>query len=204
MTPWPAEVYHSSGTQGLTSIEPREGTHGRSWVYATRDMLMSTVFLSTEGGDFVCATGRDGETGRPFICERFPGALDLRYGGRRGSIFVLPGEDFLEGQAAFDEEVVCSHAVAPEREIGIEEVREYLVQLSREGELLIKFHPERVCGIPDDDEDLVHKSAAWYPRYGNGVLVQMQRYHPHLVGRVRDAICRAREAPNGPPTSGST
>jgi len=79
-------VYHSSPKQHIKIFEPNVSTHGKSWVYATKDKVMSLLFISGIGGDFTCQVGRDPETGRPYICERFKGAFDFRYKGKEGSV----------------------------------------------------------------------------------------------------------------------
>lgn len=183
------EVYHSSRTQGLKKVVPQESTHRVSWVYATCDMVMAAAFLGTLGGDLTCAVGRDTEIEwTPFICERFDGAFDLRYGNVRGSIYVLPGKDFIAGKTQWDEEVVCSEAVTPIREIRISSAKEYLLQLAKEGALTVYFYPERPSCIPEDDEDLVHRAAVWHKRFGNRILDNVNKYHPHLLEWILRAI----------------
>lgn len=91
-------VYHGSQVQGLKVIRPHRSTQGKRWVYATKDPVLAACFLGNRGGDFTCAVGRDTVTGKPFICERFKGAFELRYRGVRGSIYVLPGDIFREGE----------------------------------------------------------------------------------------------------------
>ncbi len=182
------EVYHASRKQGLRVIRPRRSTHGRAWVYATADPVLAACFLGNRGGDFTCAVGRDPDTGKPFICERFAGAFELRYRGVRGSIYVLPGERFRAGETGWEEELVCSEPVVPRWEIQVNDAAEYLRRLEREGKLLVVRYPRKIAGIPEDDEDLVRRAVVWYRRFGPLVLKELGKYHPHLVPRVREAI----------------
>ncbi len=179
-----AKVYHASKQQGLKIITPRVSTHGKPWVYATKDLVMAACFLGDLGGDFTCAVGRDPETGKPFICERFEGAFDLRYGGVQGSIYVLPGETFIEGQTGWDEEVVSPEPVEPMEEIRVPDARAYLLQLAEEGKLIIKRYPEKIASIPEDDSDLVERAVLWTQQFGPIVLEEFKKYHPHLVDEV--------------------
>lgn len=181
------EVYHASRRQGLREIRPRRSTHGR-WVYATTDPVMAACFLGNLGGDFTCAVGRDPESGKPFICERFSGAFRLRYRGVRGSIYVLPGDTFLEGKTPWEEEVVSPVPVVPLREIRVDDAAEYLLELEREGKLLIVRYPRKIAGIPEDDEDLVRRAVVWYWRFGPSVLEELGKYHPRLLPRAEEAI----------------
>jgi hypothetical protein len=182
-------VYHSSKIQGLKKIIPHKSTHGESWIYATWDIVMSAAFLGGLGGDFTCAVGRDPETGKPFICERFKGAFELRYGNVKGSIYLLPGEKFIAGKTQWEEEVVCDEPVTPLSEIKIANAKEYLLQLARENKLIIKYYPEKIAGIPEDDEDLVYRAVIWIREFGEKrVLEQVRRYHPNLIDRVLQAV----------------
>jgi len=149
---------------------------------------MTATFLGTLGGDFTCAVGRDRETGLPYICERFEGAFDLRYGDVAGSIYVVPGDTFLEGKTPWDEEVVSPGAVIPTREIRVDDAKPYLLQLADEGKLILKLYPDRIDGIPEDDEDLVQRAALWYRQSGDAILERVKQYHPSLLERVNEAI----------------
>ena len=182
------KVYHASQVQGLKRIIPCRSTHGQRWIYATRDPVMAAVFLGTRGGDFTCAVGRDPGTGKPFICERFAGAFELRYAGIRGSIYVLPGERFVAGRTSWDEELVCAIPMTPLEEIKIADAKDYLLELARTGKLIIKFYPEKIAGIPEDDEDLVYRAVIWSRRFGESVIEELRKYHPHLVPRVEQAL----------------
>ena len=187
----PEEVYHASRRQGLRVIKPRRSTHGKRWVYATKDPVLAACFLGNLGGDFTCAVGRDPVSGKPFICERFQGAFELRYRGVLGSIYVLPGGTFREGETGWDEEVVSPEPVVPIREIRVDDAAKYLLALERQGKLLIVRYPKKIAGIPEDDEDLVRRAVVWYRRFrpfGFLVLRELRRYHPHLMERVQEAI----------------
>ncbi len=187
------EVYHSSKVQGLRQIIPQKNIHrgDRVCIYAAWDIVMSVVSLVDIGCVFFCTVGRDSETGKPFICERFKGAFDLRYGNVKGSIYVLPGEEFIEDKTKEREEVVCEVTVIPLREIRIDNVKKHLLQLVEENELIVKYYPKRIAGIPEDDEDLVHRAVSLIKqkiRPVDEVLGRIKKYHPNLLDRVLQAI----------------
>lgn len=176
-------------------LTPAVSAHGKKWVYATKDIVVAALFVSPRGGDFTCQVGRDSVSGTPYVCERFAGAFEHRYSGAKGSIYVLPGARFKEGMTAWDEEVVCREAVEPLDEIRIGDAAEYLLRLSAEGRLMIVHYPEKVAGIPEDDEDLVDKAASWARTFGARVLDQLRAYHPHLVPRVLERLERDSSGP---------
>jgi len=182
------KVYHSSQRQGLIQIEPRTSTHGVPWVYACWDRIMSAVFLGTKGGDFTCAVGRDHNTGLPYICERFEGALNLRYKGVSGSIYTLPGATFEAGMTSFPEEVVSEAAAIPVHEEQVADAKQFLLGLGDANQILLVRYPDRVAGIPQDDQDLVEKAALWIRQYGDRFQDQVKRYHPSLVSRVLEKL----------------
>lgn len=175
----PQLVYHASHTQGLTRLTPQVSTHGQAWLYATDDPAMSAIFL-TRTDDFVCASGLF--DGLPCIVERFAGAFNHAYAGIKGSIYVLPGDTFVAGQTDWEGEWISSEAVIPQGEIDIVDAKAHLLGLAADGRLSITYYPERLHGIPDDDEDLVQKAVAWKD------LEKIERYHPHLLSRVRAAL----------------
>lgn len=189
------EVYHASGRTGLTKIEPAVGTHGQSWVYATKDFVMSAVFVSRAGGDLTCAVGRDPKSGLPYLCERFEGAFDHRYLDKAGAIYQLPSAGFVEGQTQWSEEVVSEGAVEPLAEIQIADAKAYLRNLVHEGRLILKRYPDRLEGIPEDDEDLVRTGILRTRQYGDRNLAQFREYHPGLVPRILEGIRTNRLAP---------
>jgi len=182
------EVFHSSQKRGLAEIRPHRSSHEEKWVYATRDIVMAAAFLGTTGGDFTCSVGRDEETGKPFICERFAGGFNLRYEGVKGSIYVVPGDTFLVGKTQWEEEVVSDQSVKPIREIYVPDAKEYLLQLAQEDKLIIKVYPEKIACIPQDDEDLVYRAVIWYQQSGEEIIERVKKYHPGLLPRVTRAI----------------
>jgi len=181
------EVYHASATRGLTVIEPRPGTHG-TWVYASKDPVMASLFVSGLGGDFTCQIGRDPSSGLPYVCERFRGAFEHRYLGRQGSVYVLAGEGFLPKKTPWSEEVVSAGAAQVIREIVIEDAAAYLLDLANQKALVICRYPRRIDDIPEDDQDLVEKAVRWTRIRGPKVLAQFSAYHPHLARRVQEAL----------------
>ncbi|MBC7222493.1 hypothetical protein H5T56_05895, partial [Candidatus Bipolaricaulota bacterium] len=153
---------------------------------------MAALFLSGTGGDLTCAVDREKETGLPYVCERFPGAFEHRYAGVQGSIYVLPAETFLEGQTGWEEEVVSPVAVAPIDEILVDDAAAYIRSLQDQGRLRIYFYPSRPPEIPEDDEDLVMRGIVWTRAFGERVLEEFIRYHPHLIDRIKRGLAEGR------------
>lgn len=173
-------------------ITPVVSTHGEWWVYACKDAVMAALFLGGVGGDLTCAVGREEGTGLPFVCERFATAFELRYAGKSGSICTLPADTFVQGKTGWEEEVVSPVAVRPIAELVVGDVMRHLEDLAERGLLRIYRYPARPPIIPADDEDLVLRGIVWTREKGETIFDSFQRYHPHLVGRIRRGLAEGR------------
>lgn len=180
-------VYHSTVKMGLEVLTPTLSTHGKAYVYATKDLGTSALFLSGIGGDFTCAIGRDQKTQKIYVCERFEGAFELRYAQKSGAIYKLPKETFIEGKTPWTEEVVSESDVKPIEEISVLDAKALLLDLEQQGEIEIVYYPNKIDGIPEDDSDLVERAILWSEKHPEKVLEQLKLYHPHLV----EAVCKA-------------
>lgn len=179
-------VYHSSGEKGLKKIESRVGTHKKKWVYATKDILTSAIFLA-KWGDFQLAFGRV-NNGLPTITERYKGAFDEVYDGKSGSVYKLKADNFMENMTSWDEEVVSEKSEEVIEETTINDIKKYLLDKEKGGELIINYYPERQ-GIPDDDQDLVEK-AVLFSRINNKNYTEtlIKYHHLELVERYKELL----------------
>lgn len=126
-----AVLYHASPIGGLTQLVPHVGTHGYAWVYATPDIVISSLFLGRLGGDLTCSIGIVGR--HPYARERFFGAFDLRYDIGSGLLYRLSAEGFASGKTSWRQDWVCEEPVFPLREIVVDDVRGHLLGLVGEG-----------------------------------------------------------------------
>ncbi len=184
-------VYHSSNHQGLKELHPKSSNHKQKWVYATKDLAMSALFIGNYGGDFTCFIDRDNKTGLPIIVERFENAIEKRYKDIKGSIYILPSDSFLEDKTGWIEEVVADKTVKVIDEIIINDAMEYLLKLEEQKKLIIMRYPKRPDNIPEDDEDLVIKAVAISrddEDKKENILNLISNHHPQLINRVDDAI----------------
>jgi hypothetical protein len=178
------KVFHATSVQGLMQIKPSSSTHGISWVYAARDWVMASVFISQVGQDFSCTVGREARSGLPFVCERFPGAISTRYGGRQGAIYTLPAVHFEPGRTAWLEELVSPLPVSPVAEVMVDEAAQFLYLLEAAKKLVIYRYPDRPEGTPADDSDLLERGLLWYRTEGASALQQIEQWQPGLIGRI--------------------
>jgi len=175
-------VYHGSQTSGLKALNPVKSTHGISYVYATKDLIQAIVFMKNRQkshGDFSYWIGRNPETKKIAIVERYPNAFDDVFGGISGSIYTLPGDTFEEGKTGFKDEVVSSEPVQVLEETGIENVRVYINSLADEGKLEMYLYPSRPKCVPENDEDLIERAIKWSAMY------TFKRLHPKLYEKIQ-------------------
>ncbi len=178
-------VYHASKINGLTVLEPRESTHKRKWVYATRDIVTSAMFLG-DNFDFICQTGT--ENGKPYIYEQFEGAFQHVYGNKKGSIYKLNATHFKNGKTSWSAEVVSERIEPILEEIVVNDVSEFLLKLEREGKLKIYKYPHKPKNAPKDKSDLIEKAARWTIDFGDNTLEQVKKYHPDILQAVLKRI----------------
>jgi hypothetical protein len=174
-------VYHASKTSGLKKLEPRPSTHKKSWVYATKEIAFSAMFLG-DNFDFICQTGT--QNGKPQIYERFQGALELAYKGKKGSIYKLPSKTFNEGKTQWSAEVVSDKAVIIKEEIIVNNALSFLEKLESDENLIVYRYPNLPPNAPKDKEDIVERGINWTIDFGENTLDQIQQYHPDVLERV--------------------
>jgi len=128
--------------------------------------------------------GRDGVEDRLYIVERFEGALDTRYEGKRGSIYTLPGDSFHKRNGFWRDEVVSELSVEPIEEFKVSNASEYILGIVDSGEIDLYRYPSRPVWIPEDDSDLVEFTLEWIKLGRNDVLKQVERFHPMLLKEI--------------------
>ena len=174
-------VYHSSKVSGLKVLEPRPSTHKIPWVYATKDIATTAMYLG-DNFDFICQTGFS--KGKPYIWERFKRAFDLGYKNKKGSIYYLKPDTFKEGMTSFTPEIVSEVPVKVEKEISINDVQEFLLNLETEGKLKIFMFPNVPDGESSNKEDIVERGINWTIDFGEDTLDRVKEYHPDVLNRV--------------------
>lgn len=178
-------VYHSSDISGLKILEPRISTHKKPWVYATKNIASSAMFLG-KNSDLICQTGIIDS--KPYIWERFTGALQVAYQGRKGSIYLLEPGTFKSGQTSWSEELVSDHPVTVKKEMIVDDVFEFLKQLKDKRELNIYCYPDAPPGFPSGKQDLIEKAIKWTIEFGEDTLNDIEKYHPDITGEIIERL----------------
>lgn len=182
-------VYHASPHGGLTELEPRVSTHGRSYVYATKSRALALVF-SQKHDDYIFHAGYDDETDELSLTERIPGALETVFRGGRGFLYALDAARFQSGKTPWAPELVSESA---EPVINCEEIGDCLAALlscEARGELIVYRYPARPPYIPADDGDLVEATAYFLKNAKDqkALIAYACEKHPRLAERLRALI----------------
>lgn len=149
-------VYHGSPISGLTYIEPKLSTHGKYWVYATKDKSVALVFLQ-KWNDYLLNQSIN-DDGQQELTERLPNIFEEIYKGKSGFIYYLDSTNFLEGKTSFSPEVVSEKREQVMHCEIVEDCYEQLCEMERNNEIILYRYPNRSPHIPLDDSDLIKKT----------------------------------------------
>jgi len=178
-------VYHGSATGGLQIIMPHVSSHGKTYVYATKDKALSLLFMA-RWNDFIFNVAY-GDDGVLEVTERYPNAFDQVYRGKSGYLYELAGEHFQEGLTGFEGEVVSARPEKVLREMYVSDLYSALTQLIEGGTIRLRIYPDRHPDIPEDDSDLVEEALHLYNQGHKHILDYCIALHPALKSRLKPA-----------------
>jgi len=174
-------VYHASKKQNLKILKPNVSTHKNLWLYATKDMETSSLFLG-DNSDFICQVGL--ENGKPYVVERFKGALAHAYKNKSGSIYKIKGDKFKTDKTSWSAELVSEEEVKPVNESKVKDALKFILNLKKEGKVKIYNYPNLPIGYPTDKSDLIEKAVSWTNDFGSKILDEIKKYHPDILPEV--------------------
>jgi hypothetical protein len=70
----------------------------------------------------------------------------------------------------------------------ITDLYEFLTILDKNKLMRICYFPEKINGIPQDDQDLVDRAIIKYRMYGESIMKVVMEHHPQLFERVKAGI----------------
>ena len=150
-----AYVYHGSPIGGLKHIEPSISTHGKNWVYATKDKSVALIFLQ-KWNDYLI--NQSINNGQHELTERLPNVFKEIYKGKSGFLYYLDSKNFIDGQTSFTPEVISNKI---EQVIKCEEIKDCYVKLcemEKNKEIILYRYPDKPDYIPLDNSDLIKKT----------------------------------------------
>ena len=186
------KLYHVSHVADLKILKPRVSTHGKSYVYATKNLTVALLFGSEKAmGDLDGIYGGGTERCKPFFYEAFPGAFKRRFEDTSCYIYEVDPTDFEEGKTSYSAEVVSEKPVKVLNCTKVDNLYEKLLELSKQGEIDLRFYDkddpkyvemieqhlkDRIVrfGILEDKEAYRYKFCTWY--------------YPHIIGELEEKV----------------
>ena len=186
-------VFHGTTKQGLKRLNPFISSHQKPFVYASCSIVMATLFIPSEHGDYLTRIGL--ENGKNlYIAERLPNILDRIYNNVSGSIYELDRSYFPKVDGLMSIECVSSKDVPVKNEIKVPNVLDLLYKFERKGMLNIYKFDNLPSWIPADKSDLVEKSVLWTLEFGDDTLKALEKFHPELVDIVIEKVKKIRNS----------
>lgn len=128
-------LYHVSPTAGLTTLQPHVSTHGKSYVYATENMVTGLLFgAKKDDFDFILYID---ENGMPGIYECYPDALKSVYQGKNCSVYLLNEDGFQKNKTSWSAELVCENEVQVIDELVINDLYNRLLVEEQNKKLIV-------------------------------------------------------------------
>ncbi len=176
-------LYHGTKEGGLKELKPKEAGHGKEYVYAT-GKAFAVIFINRPGGSLVADWGF-GKDGTPYYVEKVEGIFDKNYSGVGGSLYILEKSLFFQNESMDEIEFASDRVVPVVEEIKIQDLKEYLENLEREGKLKVIKYENRLKFFPKIDEDSVKDALSLIEKYGKDrILPSIKEYRPEILDEV--------------------
>ena len=132
-------LYHSSKIRGMKTLEPHVSTHGKAYVYATRNRTTAICFGAPKDDFDLLMDVCDGKT---VLFECYPDALKRVYSGKSCSLYTVKEDGFIQGRTGWDEELVSENSVEVLQEQMIPDIYEFLMCASTKGDCMINLYSD--------------------------------------------------------------
>lgn len=174
-------LYHGSAIQNLTKIKPKEAGHNKSYVYAVSELAFAAIFSVEKRNSLVAKWGRD-DKGLPFFCEKTKGSFDLFYKNKKSSIYVLDSARFFQEENMWSEEYISKQEELVIKEIKIEDVKEYLLNLEKGKRFKFIRYEERRKYFPNIDKEGMRDVKKMVEKYGKEKTMKvLKKWRPDLL-----------------------
>ena len=179
------KLYHGSHVQGLKEIKPKESGHGEQYVYAISTLPFALIFSVPVRNTFIASWGRLKDS-TPYFCEKKLGAFDLFYNGKQSSIYVLNSKNFFQKENMWKEEYVSKEIEKVLEEIKVEDVKEYLLKLDKEGSFKFILYKDRKKYFPNIDQDAIKDAMKMIEKYGEEKMLKaIKKWRPDILEEVK-------------------
>jgi len=178
------KLYHGSHVQALKKINPKESRYNKQYVYAVSELAFALLFSVPVRNSFIASWGRLKDS-IPYFCEKRLGAFDLFYSDKQCSIYVLDAKDFFQKENLWREEYISEHTEKVVEEIKVADVKEYLLDLEKEGKFKLITFNDRKLYFPNIDEEAVKDAMEMIKKYrSESILKAIKKWRPDILEEV--------------------
>jgi len=176
-------VYRGSKMAYQHRFAPRVMGGGKFRVFAFTSPVFAALFAGEPANGFGFSFDVSG-SGVPVAVERYPRALDVRYGSVSTMLHTLSGEGFTRSDSK-DEWKVASWSPPRVFDVEcIEDLGKHLYSLRDEGRLELYIYPNRPVSISKDDHDLVRRAMSAIRRNRFDIIAGLRDVQPWIFERV--------------------
>jgi hypothetical protein len=150
--------------------------------------VASIIDFIAKNSDFTFSIGKDIKSGVFFLCERCENSLYTLLKEKKISIYQYKCQDSDKVDTCWIDRVNITEPSEVDKEVVIDDLYDYLMELQLKGLLIISFFPNKINGIPEDDQDLVDRAVLKYRMYGETIVDTIKQVHPQLLVRVLQGI----------------
>ncbi|MFW6283306.1 MAG: hypothetical protein ACOC1P_04615 [Minisyncoccales bacterium] len=179
-------VYHGSKISGLSKINPFKSGYNKKYVYAVSDPAFAVIFINRQGGSLVASWGRL-KDGKPYFCEKIKGVFNSNYKNQNGSLYILDKSYFLRKKGFWNEEFISSKEVPVIKEVKINDLEEYLLELEKKGKFKFIPYEKRLDYFPEIDGNIMKDIKKLEEKYSKEkVLYFVKKYRPDIIEKLSD------------------
>jgi hypothetical protein len=180
-------VYYScESNSDIIETQTKQTSHLNLVVF--RSEVASILDFIAKNYDFAFSMGKDMKSGVFFLCERRKKGMYTLLKEKKISIYQYKYRDFDKVDTCWIDRVNITESCDVDKEVVINDLYDYLMELQLKGLLIISFFPNRINGIPEDDQDLVDRAVLKYRMYGETIVDTIRQVHPQLLDRVLQGI----------------
>lgn len=140
--------FHGTKVQGIEVLRPFKSQYSnlkKMCIYLSTNRALASIYIWDM--PFKWMTFGFTEEGIPEYEESFPNALETFYKGVKGSLYICDGDYEMSKELGIEYVATPNEHVEVKEEIAINDALEWLLELERKGELVIKRHED----YSDDD-----------------------------------------------------
>jgi len=120
----------------------------------------------------------------PYFCEKIRGVFDFNY-NKKGSLYLVDKKYFFKKKSLWKEEFISDNNVPILKEIKINNIKNYLLNLEKEGKFKFIPYEERLNYFPEIDKNIFKVILKLSQKYGKEkVLFFVRKYRSDILDKL--------------------